>query len=378
MKRPQLRTFMRAATIILAAAIFPIAVTAQISLDLGGYMQTWYIASETNEILGSDSETFPDLKESTVHTQGFRVRRARLTARGSLNDTFSATTWIEFSGSSAQLLDFYINADIKPWFNVRFGQMIMAGQTYNTARLVSSRLMFYERPAITGSVSSAMGYSAFRDIGVMIHGSYGRLWYGVHAGNGTGRSQQSGTNIKERDAGGGLYGARADLELIDGLTIGGHISTNQQRNVVQNNSGPFDIDRTSYSGRFATDGFGIGKLFTHFEYTYLRGNDDQITGGQTDSYKIHGLYAQAGYKLTREWIVLGRYDEIVEKDGIIQSSFDGPRTATNHFTFGLSRLIFHNDKEIARTHLNYSFGESGPADLEHSAIVLVFQVRFIP
>ena len=378
MKRPQLRTLIYSASILFIAFLFPFTATAQISLDLGGYMQTWYIASETNEILENDSGTFPDLKENTVHTQGFRIRRARLTARGSLNDTFSATTWVEFSGSSAQLLDFYINANIKPWFNIRFGQMMMAGQTYNTSRTPSSTLMFYERPAITGSVSSAMGYSAFRDIGVMIHGSYGRLWYGVHAGNGTGRFQQSGTNITERDTGGGLYGARVDYELLDGMTIGGHLSTNQQRNVVQNNTGPFDIDRTSYSTRFATDGFGIKNLFTQFEYTFMEGNDDRIAANGTDSYKVHGLYAQAGYKLSKEWFVLGRYDEIVEKDGVTQSVVDGPRTATHHYTFGLSRLIFHDDKEIARTHLNYSFGEAGPADLGHSALVLVFQVRFIP
>jgi len=378
MKRLQLRTLIHSASILLITVLFPFTATAQISLDLGGYMQTWYIASETNEILETGSGTFPDLKENTVHTQGFRIRRARLTARGSLNDTFSATTWVEFSGSSAQLLDFYINANIKPWFNIRFGQMMMAGQTYNTSRTPSSTLMFYERPLITGSVSSAMGYSAFRDIGVMIHGSYGRLWYGVHAGNGTGRFQQSGTNITERDTGGNLYGARVDYELIDGITVGGHLSTNQQRNVVQNNTGPFDIDRTSYSTRFATDGFGIKNLFTQFEYTFMEGNDEQIIAGGTDSYKLHGLYAQAGYKLSKEWLVLGRYDEIVEKDGITQSVFDGPRTATHHYTFGLSRLIFNNEKEIARTHLNYSFGESGPADLGHSAIVLVFQVRFIP
>lgn len=378
MKRPQLRTLIYSASILFIAVLFPFTATAQISLDLGGYMQTWYIASETNEILENDSGTFPDLKENTVHTQGFRIRRARLTARGSLNETFSATTWVEFSGSSAQLLDFYINANIKPWFNIRFGQMMMAGQTYNTSRTPSSTLMFYERPAITGSVSSAMGYSAFRDIGVMIHGSYGRLWYGVHAGNGTGRFQQSGTNITERDTGGGLYGARIDYELLDGMTIGGHLSTNQQRNVVQNNTGPFDIDRTSYSTRFATDGFGIKNLFTQFEYTFMEGNDEQIAADGTDSYKVHGLYAQAGYKLSKEWVVLGRYDEIVQKDGVSQSVVDGPRTATHHYTFGLSRLIFHNDKEIARSHLNYSFGESGPADLGHSALVLVFQVRFIP
>ncbi|HKK67210.1 MAG TPA: hypothetical protein VJ946_03330, partial [Bacteroidales bacterium] len=78
MKRPQLRTLIYSASILFIAFLFPFTATAQISLDLGGYMQTWYIASETNEILENDSGTFPDLKENTVHTQGFRIRRARL------------------------------------------------------------------------------------------------------------------------------------------------------------------------------------------------------------------------------------------------------------------------------------------------------------
>ena len=56
-----------------------------------------------------------------------------------------------------------------------------------------------------------------------------------------------------------------------------------------------------------------------------------------------------------------------------------PRAQINNYTVGLSRFIFNDGgAEIARLHLNYSFGETGPMDLNNSILVAVLQVRFIP
>ena len=348
---------------------------AQISLDLGGYMQNWYIAHESNEIFDTSVNT-----TRTIETQGFRVRRARLTARGNINDRFSATTWLEFAGANPSLLDFHMDAHFRPWFNIRMGQFRMAGQTYDTGILGSASLRFFERPNITSRVAGVMGYSAFRDIGVMAYGQHGRLWYGVHYSNGAGRSIHAGSNISERDFGGGLYGARVDVEVIDGMTLGGHVSTNQQRNVVQSGNGPFDIDRTSWSLRFATNNFGIDGLFSQFEYVGLTGKDDSrgVLLNDDDEYDIHGFYAELGYRMTREWHILGRYDEMVEKPGQagLENEFD--RFASNNYTLGISRFIYSGNSELARIYLNYSFGDSGPTDLENSILMAVFQLRFIP
>jgi len=348
---------------------------AQINLDLGGYMQNWYIANQSNEIFDTSVEN-----TRTLETQGFRVRRARLVARGNLNERFSATTWIEFAGSTPSVLDFHFDAHFRPWFNIRIGQFRMAGQSYDTGILGSASLPFYERPGITSHVAGVMGYSAFRDIGVMAYGRHGRLWYGVHAGNGAGRFNHAGSVITERKSGGGLYGARVDLEVLDGFTLGGHVSTNQQRDVVQAGTGPFDIDRTSWSLRLVTNNFGIDGLFSQFEYVGLTGKDDSrgVSLGTDREYNVHGFYAELGYRFTREWHLLGRYDEMVEKPGQVGLANEFDRFASNNYTLGISRFIYDGNSELARIYLNYSFGKSGPTDLDNSILVAVFQLRFIP
>lgn len=357
----------------------PIPLQAQIGLDVGGYMQSWYIARQSNEMLTTSQGGVSIAGTETIETQGFRLRRARLMTRGSINETFSATTWVEFSGSSPSLLCFYADARLKPWFTLRIGQIMMPGQSYDTARNASSWLLFYERPAITTALSNAMGYSAFRDVGIMAYGQKGRLWYGVHAGNGAGRFNQAGSTITQRKAGGGLYGARIDWEMADGLILGGHVSTNQQRSVVQSGIGPFDINRTSYSLRAATNNLGIGGLFSQVEYMALTSKDANrgLLVNEDGEYRLHGFYAELGYRITQDWRILGRYDEMTEKPGQAVLPSTG-RSFTNNYTLGFSRFIFDDNKEIARIHLNYAFGKTGPMDLENSILLLVFQLRFIP
>jgi len=121
-----------AQSIALIATLFIISsqsANAQIKLDVGGYMQNWYIANQSTEVLTSSQGNLSVLGSKTIETQGFRIRRARITARGSIGEKFSTTTWIEFAGSTPSLLDFHIDAHIRPWFNIRLGQFIMPGQS---------------------------------------------------------------------------------------------------------------------------------------------------------------------------------------------------------------------------------------------------------
>lgn len=355
---------------------------AQIKLDLGGYMQNWYIANQSIDKLESSlAGGEPTTSIHSTDINGFRIRRARLSARGQINDTFSVTTWIEFAGNTPSLLDFHLDVRFRPWFNLRVGQFIMPGQSHDTSRLSSSRLIFYERVPITTRLSTVMGYTAFRDIGVMAYGQHGRLWYGIHAGNGGGRFVHAGSTITERKAGGGLYGARIDYSLMDGLTLGGHISTNKQQDVVRSGSAPYDINRNSWSLRLATNDFGIDGLFTQFEYMSLKADDENMgfVAINDGKYELHGFYGEIGYKLTHEWHVLARYDEMIEKPKQLSQHIIAPRAQINNYTVGLSRFIFNEGgAEIARLHLNYSFGESGPIDSNNSILVAVLQLRFIP
>lgn len=358
---------------LLSTFFSPNKAHAQIDLDVGGYMQTWYIPHQGGDVApGSDDD---------VTTSGFRLRRARLTARGRLNETFSATSWLEFAGPDNILLDFYMEANVYTWLNLRAGQFIMPGQTYDTGRLVSSRLRFWDRPQATTQLSSSMGYSGFRDIGVMAYGSYGKLWYGIHAGNGAGRFNQVGSQIRERDFGSGLYGARVDYEAIEGLTLGGHISTNQQKNLVEEaGQQPFDIDRTSWSLRLNTNDLGIEGLYSQFEYLTLNVNDTNRGVTTIDeAYDMHGWYAETGYGITPEWHVLARYDQTIQKPGQL-GIYDGvSRYKRDAITFGISRFVFNDDsREIGRLRMNYSYGKRNPESLSDHLVAVVLQLRFIP
>lgn len=358
----------------LITGIFLISTTAtanaQISLDVGGYLQTWYISDQQTELTPGEE----------VNTHGFRLRRARITARGDISDRISTKIWTELSGSDNILLDFYADVRLHPALNIRLGQFIMPGQSYDSGRLVSSKLRFWERPGISTALAKGMGYDAFRDIGVMAYGRYKNLWYGVHAGNGAGRFTQAGSNITERKPGSGLYGGRIDVEILPGLTLGGHLSTNQQRDVVEQGAGPFDIDRTSASIRISSSGVGADRLHTQFEYMGLRVNDDS-RGVQTDpdgNYDMDGYYAELDYGITKEWHILGRYDRMEQSPGQADNFSPDGILERNQVTFGISRYLFHDEREIARAHLNYARSHTDPGSLDSHIVVLVMQLRFIP
>jgi len=97
-----------------------------------------------------------------------------------------------------------------------------------------------------------------------------------------------------------------------------------------------------------------------------------------NEYNLHGFYGEAGYGITPEWHLLGRFDRIVQQPG--QSA---PFTGVEQFdrssiTVGILRYLFHENREIARAYLNYNAGESSPGNFGNHAVVLVLQLRFIP
>lgn len=349
-----MKVFAPFSIIILFLISIPCYVSAQVDLRMGGYMQTWLIANDYTESVTDTTENW-----------GFRIRRARVTGSARINDQLSATTWIEFAGSNPTLLDFYVDYSPSSVLTLRFGQFMPPGQTFNTNRLPSSQLIFHERPLMPTSLSSIMGYDAFRDIGVMAYGTVGRVWYGLHAGNGHGRFRQAGTHITNRTFGSGLYGARIDAEVINGLTLGGHASINKQSDVISSGSAPYDIDRRSVSFRLKTDGLGLEQIFTEAEYALGSRDDDQ-------EFDFSGWYAQAGYKIRPETHVLFRYD--------MYNRETSTTTLQDHsgFSVGAIHYLYSNNREISRLGLTYRNTTNDPGGFNSHTIVAWVMVRFIP
>jgi hypothetical protein len=127
--------------------------------------------------------------------------------------------------------------------------------------------------------------------------------------------------------------------VVDGFEIGGHFSTNQQRNVVQNGFEPMDIDRTSWSLRIYLDDILKLGLYAQTEYISLRADDEswEMVTNSDNKYRLSGFYTEAGYRITQNWQLLDRYDEMDEKP--IQSLANAADSLSNQYTSGVTRFI---------------------------------------
>lgn len=321
-------------------------------LRFGGYFQTWFILNQHEETVSDDLDTW-----------GFRIRRARLSASADITDRILVASLIEFAGTQRHLLDFHVTANLSPTFQIRVGQYRPPAQLYYTSITSSAALMFYERPTIALRLSSIMGYDSFRDIGIMASGSSGPLWYGFYLGNGMGRFIQSGSNIISRDFGSGLYGGRVDINPTDGIWLGGHVAVNRQNNVIRDGVGPYDIDRLSFSFRFASDNIGLYGLFTQLELAAGRVAD-------TSEFDFGGGYLELGYRLNSSWSLLSRYDYYTEEPAV------GASRHERNLIVGFIYYWLYDNREIIRAGANFGMGTSDPGSLERRIFVLWFQVRF--
>jgi hypothetical protein len=359
------------------AALFIISLTisqdsySQTEIRTGGFIKTWFLNSYIDE---PNSES---TQNSSV--SGFRVRKARLTLQANINPTYSAVTWFDFTAPDNNLLDFFVNADFSDSFRLRAGQFIMPGQAYDSGRRLATQMSFYEWPAVTTVLSSAMGYNAFRDIGILAHGEIGRLYYGVHASNGFGRYTHAMSQIQNRSAGSGLYGGRIDYHLFDDITIGAHYSINRQNDVVVNGSEPFELNRHSYSFRLATDNFIIPGLNSETEWMKLnvRDNSQGVILDDSGLHQMHGFYSKTGYRLSAGWNVHLRFDQMVQKPGQAGTDSSSERFRVNRYTAGATYFLQHQDRQIGRILMNYSTSDRLPGEERTHMFVVVLQLLFI-
>jgi hypothetical protein len=333
---------------------------SQATFDFGGYMQNWVTLNKNSEQLDDSGQV------TNANTQDFRIRRARFYAKGSTGSVLSGATWVDISGDNPALLDLYLNAKLNSWLNIQAGQFVNPAQSYNTGKLYSSRLMLYERPTVTTRLASAMGLSAFRDVGIMAHGESQNVWYGLYLGSGKGRlGQFDGPLLK---SGNGLAGARVDVSLTDRITVGGHLAVNRQQNLTNEAGNSMDKLRRSASFRLSLTDIALDGLSLDAEYLYLR-TDDRIAG-LDEEWSMKGFYMEAGYEITEPWVITARFDEKI--DYPMQSGF----IISDRYTLGLTRIIKMDGSEFARIHLDYSYAETGQAHLDESVLMLVVQLKF--
>lgn len=358
--------FLALITLFLAPNVY-----SQTDIRTGGFVKAWFLSGQTDD---------PNLGAGNPESvTGFRMRKTRLTLQADINPTFSTTTWFDFSGPDGILLDFFVDASFEDEFNLRVGQFIMPGQPFDTGRRLAVDMHFFDWPAVSLSLANLMGYDALRDVGVMAFGQVGNLWYGVHAGNGLGRYSAAGTTFTARDGAGGMVGGRVDYDVADGLTLGTHYSLNRQDGVQSGVGDPsYDLNRSSYSFRLATDELFIPGVFTETEWMNVDVRDQ--SGGfrlnEEGAFSMHGFYSKIGYRLNPEWSIHGRMDQSVQKPGQAGTT-PGDRYRANLFTAGVTHYLMSDEGEYGRLLLNYMTGDSLPDRNRSHNLVVSLQLVFL-
>ncbi|MDR1878801.1 MAG: OprO/OprP family phosphate-selective porin [Bacteroidales bacterium] len=149
----------------------------------------------------------------------FDIRRARLDVRGDASRWFDYRLQVEFA-SSPKILDAYIRAKIKPYFNVQFGQFKMPFSLENPYSPMT--LECIDNAQI---ISQLVGYEDVagvrangRDIGMMFYGglfqqdSYAVLEYNIGVFNGSGINSRDHNTSKD-------VVARIDVHPVKTLTL---------------------------------------------------------------------------------------------------------------------------------------------------------------
>ncbi len=323
-------------------------------VKFAGYMQNWYI-NQQNVVADKNLEQ---------SVSGFRTRRARLNAKAELNDVFSVESWFEFADKDNILLDFKAMAKISPAAIVTVGQFITPVQSYESSRQSSSAILFYELSDVAIALSNNMGHSSYRDVGMMVGGKLAMVTYAVYMGNGTGRFNYAGTTIMNKSVGAGLMGGRVDVEVVKGLSLGGHYGINKQDSVAGTayTPSPRSYDRNSYSANLLLDGFGLPDL-----YVYASVNGGQVNEAKTT---YDGIVASAGYKVIADLQLLARYDTYNSTVGTAVTQ------KKSNITVGGLYYFFKEKTEIVRLGLDYEMRTEEPTEVKNDMVVLWAQFKF--
>lgn len=207
---------------ILAALALPGRLAAQmIELDGGariGFTGRLQVQYNTSSLARNSEATAGAIPFST-----FETRRARLGVRLELSDWIGSEIEAEFASRDVTLKYAFVNLGFDPRFAVRIGQF---KKPFSLLELTSStKILPIERGLRIRGLSDALlpeeqellaslGYSSY-DLGVELHGRFGRFGYQAGAFNGNGGNGQA-------EPGGHAFVGRLTLDPFPGrpLTLG--------------------------------------------------------------------------------------------------------------------------------------------------------------
>lgn len=266
-------------------------------LDFTGRVQFQYNTTSVDEaVLGFGADE--------PATAIFETRRMRLGAEMEYREWITGKVEVDFAGSTASLKDGWLNLGFDRALQLRAGQF---KKPFSLVELTSStKVPVIERglrirgldDAVDAAGGAAAGEQywllseggyADRDIGIMVHGAFGRLGYevGTFTGEGANRSEELGSKA---------YAGRLTYAVVEPLTLGAAVS--MRPTGVQAADG--EVDGTAWSVDAEWGEFRGGGLWLIAELT---GGDNAVLAG-ADTPAMLGAQAMAAWFLPLE----GRID----------------------------------------------------------------------
>lgn len=308
---------------------------------LGGYIEAWY----RND--GSDLSN--QATSSKKVDNEFRVRRARITAKGNVTGELGYKLTASLDGpspgsspSSAKLWDAYISYTADELLKVTAGQFkydfTLEGLESTTDRIPVLRAESIND--IAGKLGTAGG--SFRDIGVKVNGTYKKalgLTYGVAVINGSGIN--TGDNNGSKDVVG-----RVTITPVEDLTVGASVYVGKG----QNEGVAFEVKESAWciDAEYRYSGVKLRGEYIAARWKNWDASTSAALEGRTERPK--GWYVQASYRLPvlESLEVMGRYEEYEKDSDTAESTL---KTTTTGLTYHL--------KGKTRITANYLFRDAG-------------------
>jgi len=319
------------AATVRAATALPDGSQVEFKPRLGGYIEGWY-RNDSSDLSGQTAAS------KKVDSE-FRVRRARITAKGNLTAElgYKLTASLDGPGpgsspSTARLWDAYLSYRADKLLKVTVGQFkydfTLEGLESTTSRVPVLRAESVND--IAGKLGTTGG--SFRDIGVKAEGSYDRalgLTYGLAVVNGSGIN--TGDNNGSKD-----IVARATVTPAEGLTVG----VSAYSGKAQDEGAGFEVTESSWG---ADAEFDCDALKLRGEFLSARWkNWDALTSAASEgkTQRPSGWYMQASYTLP--WVnaveVMGRYEEYEKDSNTPESTLKTTTAGVSYYFKGKTRI----------------------------------------
>jgi hypothetical protein len=315
------------------------------SLNIRGYIQFQGTAIENNDV--TDDE------------DGFRIRRAKLSASGNAYENVKFKLEADFAGTAPKLDDAYIEDDHLPYLTGRVGQFKAPfGREYLTS---ATEILTIERSEVTNQITPG------RDIGIMFQGKLAdnKLHYYVGAFNGgerkgattysVGSYNGAGQNKTHNDNDQLMYVGRLVAKPATWAEIGINALASHD------GKGGTNVDRTSY---------GVDFQLRKPERGCTLQGEYLVQNGEGKAIDSDGFYIQAAHFFVPKHLEgVIKYEEYnTEND--LSTREDDIRWAT----IGLNFYIFGNHD--AKLMANYIFkGEKGDS-YDNDTLLARLQLRF--